>query len=495
MKSRKYSLEIVVFLCGAVVMVFEIAGSRVLGPYLGTSIFIWTSLIGIILGSLSLGYWLGGKFSDKRPSITILARIILLSALAIGLMTLIKDIVLDHLPSLVNGLKAQCVIAALVLFAPASILLGMVSPYAVRLKISNVQTSGATVGNLYAISTIGSIAGTFAAGFVLIPRFGTTNILLYMTILLAGLSFILFLIFGKKNQGIPPAACVLIFIYIAIAFNYKTQAFLDIDTKYNRVWIYDAKDPLSGRMVKFMRINNESSSAIFLDGDGLVFPYAHYYSLAEYFNPGFQSALLLGGAGYTYPDYFIKKYPDATIDVVEIDPELTQLAKEYFGLTDNPRMQIFHEDGRTYINHTKKKYDVLYGDAYKSLYTIPWHLATLEAIQRTYDLLNDNGVVLVNIISSLGGPSSEFLRAEFATFRSVFPIVRIFAVNDNSDENIIQSVILVAVKSRVLPNYSLAGPEYRDLLANDVTAKVRPDMPVLTDDYAPVDYYTNKAIR
>ena len=154
-------LEIAVFLCGAVVMVIELTGSRVLAPYLGTSLVVWTSLIGIILASLSIGYWWGGRLADRRPEARLLGRIILLSAFATAFMVLIKTFVLGFLQARSGGLHLAAMSATLLLFAPPSILIGMVSPFAVRLKLEDTQTSGQTAGKLYAISTIGSISGTF----------------------------------------------------------------------------------------------------------------------------------------------------------------------------------------------------------------------------------------------------------------------------------------------------------------------------------------------
>jgi spermidine synthase len=492
---KKYFLEIVVFICGAVVMIYEIVGSRVLGPYLGTSIFIWTSLIGIILGSLSLGYWLGGILADRKPSFSILAWIILLAALSIGLTTLVKETFLAHLPSLISGLKWQSVTASVFLFAPASIFLGMVSPYAVRLKIKALQTSGATVGRLYAISTVGSIAGTFAAGFYLIPAIGTTNILMAITVLLALVSVFLFISDKKAGISIPSIMLIFITCYFYFANRSIARTYIDEDTRYNRVWIYDAVDQPTGKPIKFMRINNESSSAMFLDGEEPVFPYMRYYRLAEHFMPGFSSALILGGAAYSYPKYFLEKYPQATIDVVEIDPQLTQLAREYFRLKDDPRMKIYHEDGRTFLNREDRKYDVIYGDTFKSQYTLPWHLTTREAAQKAYEMLNGNGCVLLNIISSLDGNASVFLRAEMATYREVFPFVYIFAVMDPNDRQVVQSTILVAVKSATKPGLLNEDPELAEYLTHEVSDLVATDLPVLTDEFAPVDYYMNEAIR
>lgn len=494
-KYSKYLLEVVVFICGAVVMIYEIAGARVLGPYLGTSIFIWTSLIGIILGSLSLGYWLGGKLADRKPSYSMLAWIIFLAAVLIGLTTLVKDVFLHLLPRLVTGLKWQSVVSAVFLFGPASVFLGMVSPYAVRLKIKALQTSGSTVGSLYALSTLGSIAGTFAAGFYLIPAMGTTNILIAITLLLALIAILLFIRDKQPGKGIPAIALLVLVSWMAFAANSQVRPFIDIDTPYSRVWIYDAVDEATGKPVKFMRINNESSSAMFLDSEDPVFPYAKFYRLAEHFSPGFDATLILGGAAYSYPKYFLEKYPSATIDVVEIDAELTELARLHFRLKDDPRLRIFHEDARTFLNRGEYRYDVIYGDAYNSLYTIPWHLTTVEAAGKSHDMLNDGGCVLLNVISSIEGNASLFLRAELATYRQVFPYVYVFAVMDPDNKTLVQSTILVAVKSGDTPVLTSEDPELAAYLAHDITDRLVTDLPILTDEFAPVDFYTNKAIK
>jgi spermidine synthase len=371
----------------------------------------------------------------------------------------------------------------------------MVSPYAVRLKIKSLQTSGATVGSLYAISTVGSIAGTFAAGFYLIPVLGTTNILFSITTILAFIAILLFITDRKAQSILPPAAIIIIGAFLLYENNTRELTYIDIDTKYNRVWIYDAKDQATGKPIKFMRINNESSSAMFLDSDEPVFPYAKFYRLAEHFTPGFKSALVLGGAAYSYPTYFLRKYPGANLDVVEIDPDLTKLAKEHFRLKDHPRMKIYHEDARTFLNRKNKKYDVIYGDTYKSQYTLPWHLTTVEAAQHTYEILNEGGCMLINIISSIHGEASMFLQAELATYQEVFPHVFVFAVMDPKDLEMVQSIILVAVKSFSKPAFFNEDQELAGYLKNEVSEKVQTNLPVLTDNFAPVDYYMDKAIR
>ena len=166
---RKYSLEILVFSCGAMMMVFEILGSRVLGPYVGTSTYVWTSLIGVILGSMSIGYALGGQLADEFPSTKPLAYIIMTASAAVLWTALVKDAVPAFITRFGDSVEMKSVMMSVLLFAPASITLGMVTPFAVKLRMVNVTNAGAVAGSLYAVSTVGSIVGTFAAGFFLPP--------------------------------------------------------------------------------------------------------------------------------------------------------------------------------------------------------------------------------------------------------------------------------------------------------------------------------------
>ncbi|MBU2649541.1 MAG: fused MFS/spermidine synthase [Bacteroidetes bacterium] len=493
---RKILLELTVFLCGAVVMIFEILGSRVLGPYLGTSMFVWTSLIGIILGSLSLGYWLGGMLSDRKPYFGALGLVILGAAIAISLTSWIGEGFLSSLSGILPGIRLPAVIASIVLFSPASIFLGMVTPYAVRLKIRNLQSSGRTVGNLYAISTVGSIAGTFLAGFFLIPAFGTTKILFALSILLVLISgMILFTGLTRKK--------VLFWLLIPASFPFLIclsgrsgkDVLADVDTKYNRVRILDIPDPFSGKPSRIMMINDELSSAMFMDSDSLVFPYTRYYKLAEHFVPDFRHSLMLGGAGYSFPKYYIDHYTDASIDVVEIDPGVTRLAYEYFRLKDNSRLNIFHEDGRTFLNRSKQKYDAILGDAYKSMYSIPWQLTTLQSVQRQYDLLNDDGAIILNVISSLRGPGSLFLQAELKTYQQVFPQVYLFKAIEGYQEDQMQSIILIALKSKLQPTFRSDNAELDAYLKTLVSLQIEDGIPVLTDEYAPVDYFALQSLE
>jgi len=196
----------------------------------------------------------------------------------------------------------------------------------------------------------------------------------------------------------------------AYAHNTRQISFVETDTRYNHVQIFNTNYWISGEEIKVMKVNDEYSSAMFPDKDSLVYEYLQFYQLAEHFNPDFKKSLIIGGAGYSFPRYYLQKYTGATIDVVEIDPGLTELAKTHFRLEDDPRMRIFHEDGRTYMNRCTEKYDIIFGDAYKSLMAVPFQLATLEAAQKKYEMLNADGLVIENLVSSMEGPASKFMK-------------------------------------------------------------------------------------
>lgn len=489
---KKYILEITTFVCGAVVMVYELVGSRILGPYFGTSMFVWTALIGIILASLSLGYYFGGKIADKNPNFKILSIIIFLSGLCIILTFYIKDDLLFLLQKIIETQVAS-IMASIILFLPTSLLLGMVSPYVVKLKMESLNTTGKTVGNLYAISTIGSIIGTFFSGFYLIPHYGTNQLLIILSAILIIISIIIFPKKSFKNKLIIFVIFFAIFSIISTTnkISYAKKQFIDIDTAYSRIWIYDRIEHKTNKLIKTMGINNENHSSMFLDSNELVNEYTKYYALAKHFNPDFKKTLIFGGAGYSYPKYFLEKYPDATIDVVEIDPMVTELAKKYFRLKENPNIKIYHEDGRVYLNRTNEKYDVIFGDAFGSRYSIPYQLTTKEAIQKQYDILKNNGVIILNLISAIDGDAGQFLRAELKTYKSIFPQVYIFPVK-NLDEKTVQNIILVALKSKEKPVFKNNDEKLNEYLNHLWKKNIETDVPILTDNFAPVDYYINK---
>jgi len=495
---RFYTLEIIVFTAGAAVMILELTGTRIVAPYFGTSIFVWTGLIGVILGSLSIGYWWGGKISVREANFKTFSSILFGGALLIALASFLSPIALLFMQKAVPDIRIGSVIAATLLFAPASILLGMVSPYAVRLKMKDVEHSGTTVGNLYALSTIGSIVGTFLAGFFLIPLLGSTKILFFTSTLLMGASF-----WGySKGVSVIKIGIFLELIFLIFAFDkvmsfFSSQALIDVDTAYNRVFIFDSIEPVTKRPIKVMSTYfPQWESAVFLDrDDDLVVEYLKFFRLAGHFKPGLDSALLIGGAGFSYPKDFLKKNPNASMDVVEIDPGLTELAKQYFGLEENPRLEIYHEDGRTFLNRGGKKYGAILIDAFKAVQSAPYQLTTAEAVKKMHEMLEDDGVLLINIISSIEGIKGKFFRAEYRTVKSVFPYVYVIPVTNHDDGNAVQNLLLVALKSEKGALFQSKNPEFNNYLSHLWKKEVLSDMPLLTDDFAPVDNYVLAALK
>lgn len=484
-------LELVVFVCGAVVMILEMVGSRVLAPYLGTSIVVWTGLIGVILGCLSLGYWWGGRLADRNASYRTLSVVILLAAVCIASVSISKSMVLDLLQSAGESVHLGSTLATLILFAPPSVLLGMVTPYSVKLKMTDLGKTGRTVGNLYALSTLGSILGTFLAGFVLIAFFGSTRILTFLALLLVATSFLAY----RRLYVIQGAIGVLVLVAFLAMGSYEDHlarnGFHDLDTGYSRILITPGVDGETGRAMRIMVTNPKGiQSAMYLDEPlDLALHYTRFYKLALHFKPGATRMLMLGGGGYSVPRHMLSRHPNLRMEVVELDPGVTDLARRLFALDDDPRLAIRHEDARTFLNRDHAHYDVILVDAFNSHYSIPFHLTTLEAVKRLYGMLPHDGAVMMNLLSSIEGKGGRFLRALHATFRQVFPQVYLLPVANPADGNEWQNIMLVALRSEAVPNFHNADKELDGYLSRIWTKPIPRDVPILTDDHAPTDRY------
>ncbi len=374
-------LHCCVFLCGAALMIIELTGSRILAPFLGTSLVVWTSLIGVILASLSFGAWWGGILADRRPSARVLGRIVLFAAWATAAIGLSKSWVLPFLQTS-GSLHLAAIVATLVLFAPASVLLGMVAPFAVRLQLADTDTAGRTAGSLYALSTIGPIAGTFLAGFVLIAWVGTTAIL-FITAMVLTVAAWLAAPSGRLGQG----ASLLVFVLALLLGRVQDRrleqiGFLDVDTPYNRVLVYTSEEEGTGRLTRDLVTDPSGrQSAMYLDNPSeLALPYTRFYRLAEYYRPGMRRMLVLGGGGFSFPKYALAHYPDLQVDVVELDPGMIALARSHFALPEDPRLRVIEADARTFLQRTEDRYDVILCDVFNSHYAIPFHLVTVEAM-------------------------------------------------------------------------------------------------------------------
>ena len=484
---KKYLLEITTFIAGATGMIIELVASRILSPYLGNSNLIWTCIIGMMLAFMSLGYFIGGKLSDKHPKRNLLSLFLLNSATFISLIPMIEIYAIEPISKINFSLPLLAIICSTITFGIPSMFLATASPFAVKLKDKDLEKIGGVSGRMSALSTIGSIVGTFLAGFVLIPKLGVKNIILLVVIVLVILSY---LIYEDKDikYTIKIIATLVILVSLVLVgkkmFLQKHEdMILDTDSEYSRIWIKKFTNN-SGKEYNTLEVDKGYES-IASGEKNLTADYLKYYDLFNYYQENTENVLMIGGAAYTYPSYFLEQYKDKKIDVVEIDSKMTELAEKYFDLnTQNENLNIYHEDGRRYINTTQNKYDCILIDAFKGL-NVPFQLTTEEALIQAKRNLNENGIVITNIISALDGKNANFIKYEYATYKKVFKDVKIFKVQNgmfNDDE--LQNLILVGFKGNVIEKNDEYN-KYKNLLKNEVP-DFSSDKNVVTDELCPV---------
>ena len=361
----------------------------------------------------------------------------------------------------------------------------MVSPFAVKLEDKKHDEIGKTSGKISSLSTIGSIVGTFVAGFLLIPNLGVRFLILIITIILFILSFMMF---DKKN--IKYCICMIVCLISLFGLNYYGKIIFeknnpdivkDVDSEYSRIWIKELS--VGDINYKTMQVDTGIESYINQETNEMGATYLYYYNLFDYYNKDAKSTLMIGGAAYTYPTYYLNKYQEKTIDVVEIDEKMTELAETEFGLdVENPRLKIYTQDGRSFLNNTENKYDTILIDAFKGL-NAPFELTTYEALQKVKNALNDNGIVITNIISSLEGKEEDFIKYEYSTYKAVFPEVKLFRVR-NVEDTEKQNLILMAFKNGENIDQEKYS-EYKNLLDMEITNFLS-DREIVTDHYAPI---------
>lgn len=491
---KKYRFEIILLVVDAIAMILELVASRVLSPYFGNSNLVWTSVIGIILLSGSIGNYFGGKLADQKNVNDNLKKILGISAVTVFIIPLIQSYIVTNIAISISDIRIGAILATIALFFAPSLLMGLLTPMIVKLKLESLDTAGQVSGRINAIATIGGITGTFLGGFFLIPNFGSVHILFVLALILLGLIVLVDFKFNKQTVIILIIMAIislgLMGIYMTtnqqnakLVLQGKKGVIASFDTQYGRVLIYNAER--NGESVRILNIDSGYESATYVDGNKwnqLVFEYTKFYDLMFKANIDVQDTLLIGGAGYQYPKYFISNYEDKNMDVVEIDGEITEIAKEYFYLDklikeynteENNRLNLITEDGRTYLNKNTKKYDAILNDAFSGNSPAKT-LTTTEAVQKIKESLNENGLYLTNIISSLEGTDSKFLRAEVNTLKQVFKNVYIIPCEGSSDLEQTQNNMVIATDDDLK-------------LENVYEISIEDDEIVLTDDYCPVD--------
>ena len=505
-------LELVSFLASAAVMILELAGMRIIAPFLGSDFIIWTSTIGIIMASLSIGYWVGGKLADKNISILKLSSLILGAGLYILILAIFQFKFLD-IASTSTMLNAyfRSLLATVVMFTVPSICLGIVSPYLIKTAIvkRNIPetNTGKIIGNFYAISTLGSIVGTFLCGFYLILFFGIDTIFFALSSILFVSALIPLVLYKKDylnnshyNVLLCFEICILIFSFF-LTYDYKVRKEISIipDTVYSVTTPYafiavvdnywDKQSAISLYNSRFLRHSIRKKYALPNE-----FPHEHYHQIFYDLYKQKQNKdniLLLGNAAGTYLSAIIydmnQTGTSSNIDVVEIDKELTNIAHKYFFMPEDKRVTFHYKDARVFLNQTSqkkhgKKYDLIYFDIYTNNYLIPYHLITQETMQRIQSLLNDNGILCINVIGGSQGSSKDYLNQMYTQVKSVFSDVEVYKYPKHKH---IFNVVITGFSNSNSQETQNIKNSFRELKFE----AIQENSTVFTDNYVPVEKF------
>lgn len=496
-----------VFITGACVLVIEIVATRVLSPFFGNTIFSTSSIISVILLALSVGYYVGGKTADRHPSLTWFFSIIALSGLFLLTFFSLSAVVLEIISSsfsLITGpLLASCV-----LFLFPAFLLGMLSPYAVKLQsmYSPGQGTGSVSGNIFFWSTLGSIIGSLSSGFFLIPYFGVREIMITSSVVLFVLGFVPLLIIYKKRHILEMAVFLLLFLslfFYTVGAHKEEQNVYTKDGRYEKITVLDGQ--FFGRPTRFFKQDHSLSGAMFLDSTDpkdLVFDYTNYYSIYSLFTPKLHNALVIGGGAYSIPKALLAHSPDVIVDVSEIEPSLLWLSKKYFAVEGSSRLRTSTEDGRRMLRDSTKQYDLIFSDVYYSFFSIPAHFTTVEFFATAKSKLSKDGVFMANMIGDLSRRDPSLILSEMRTFQAVFPNSYFFAV-DEAGGGTSQNIIFVGYNSDKQIDFSSKEivNNQNSLIRTLGNKRIDPDRfalgmyPLMTDNYSPVEYLTGKVLQ
>ncbi len=494
MRTEVIKAVIVVFIASFCTMVIELVAGRIMAPYIGVSLYTWTSIIGVVLAGISIGAFLGGKLADRYPTPRTLGWLLFVSGLAALSISPLTAAVARW--PLQIALMARILAVTAVIFFLPSCLLGMISPVVVRLALDRLDRAGNVVGKIYAFSTLGSILGTFATGFLLISWMGTRNILLLMGIILIVSSPFFGGAFLRRRVllVIFPVIFASLWAVHDKAFTKQrdTNSYLFEETDYFTIEL--KKTQKDGRPLEAVVLDNLIHSFVDLQ-DPLHLQYGYERTYADVVewksrgNPQFR-ALLIGGGGYTFPRYLEAKYPQAQIDVIEIDPRLTQLAYQYLGLSRQTRIRTFNGDARWFLMtfHEGPVYDFVFGDAFNDL-TIPYHLTTKEFSGLIKSILKPDGVLIANVIDDF--QAGLFMPSYVRTLEETFGRGKVSLLSDTPFENMGISTMIVAAgpADHAWKEVPAVNPQACFVIPPDqVDEKLKTRFAItLTDDHAPVD--------
>ena len=402
---------------GFTLMAYELVAARLLAPSVGNSTYVWTGVIGVIIIALSAGCWLGGRIADYRHAPQDVGLLLIIAAVLVVATMLSANNTLRWLTTVLDEPRIQAVIAALALFAPASFVLGAVSPYLAKLNVSSLNTAGRSVANLSALDAVGGIAGTFVTGFVLLGMIGLNETLALITGILLATSWL----FMPRWQWQLRALMVGTVIVAALSGLYTPKhGGVSIETPSEHYSIVNYTS--NGRQIRGLVTGPTGvQSGVYLDGTkGLPFWYTRrMVEVTIAAKP--RTVLLLGGGAFTMAEHMARQLPNTHIDVVEIDPGLENISRQYFSYQSLPNVKLIFDDARTYIQRTNRHYDVVLIDVYNGG-EIPYSLLTAEYGSELARITREDGLVVANLIAGLNNaPCRELFAAFDAVYRRTWP--------------------------------------------------------------------------
>jgi spermidine synthase len=492
MANRFWHPNAIVFLSNACVMIIELVAGRILAPRIGVSLYTWTSIIGVILAGISLGNFLGGRQADRQASRRLLGSIFLAGALLTLVIIPLAQVSGGIMSWTLLPLVVRIVTITTVSFFLPAVVLGMISPIVVKLSLNDLSSSGNTVGQIYAMSALGSIVGTFLTGFVLISLIGVYQILVAVAI---GLALIGLAVGSQRRDQALLAGIVIVVALFMGALNFSRPLCAD-ETNYFCIRLMPVEQ--HGKQVEALILDRMIHSIVNIDDPTLFeYPYEHTVEAVvkrAFPDPGPGSSLVLGGGGFSFPRFLEVRYPQSRVVAVEIDPGVVQMARDKRWLPNDSAIEVVATDARLYVEQlpADQRFDLVLGDVFND-YSVPYHLTTREFTEKLAQHLTPDGIYVINIVDGVSG-DFQFLRSFVTTLRQVFPHVYVIPVHSDwrTRTQPPPTIELVASNRPLeLANLPLEHVEYElgTLLAPaELEALMsRGEQVPLTDQYAPTD--------
>jgi spermidine synthase len=429
------AIYLVAFVTGAIIMSFEMLGSRYLNPYFGSGIYTWASLISVVLAALCVGYFIGGVVADRHPSAAVLGVTVLIGSVYVLVLPLFSERLMEFVLGATDSVRTGSLAAAFaILFFPVTFL-GMYSPFGIRLLLRSAQSSGRVSGTVYGVSTFGSIVGTLGTTFLLIPSIGTRAITLTLGVagIVSGLLLVALSMLRPRGAALALAIALTAFAGPGARANDlvdpKIRADMlkradgriaHIETEYNDIFITKRGRELT-MSFQLKGYDYTESIANLADPDDLPVRYTQIMTVGMLYPPEVRRVLMIGLGGGSISSYLGRFMPDLIIDTVEVDPGVITAAKTYFGMIATPRVRYHEGDGRVFLNRNKETYDLILVDAFHGGY-VPFHLLTREFYTLVKQRLAPGGAAAFNVHDG-----TKLYASTLMTLRAVFPGVHLFS--------------------------------------------------------------------